>query len=111
VATTVTVAEFTESVAEQLSLPAGDAQRDQLPGPVAATLGFLEDWFALVPGEPWPDNKLQGAVMLAAKLHRRRNSPDSITNSGDYGPMYVARYDSDISMLLGIDKWMKPQVG
>lgn len=52
-----------------------------------------------------------GAVMLAARLHRRRNSPNGIESITDTGVAYAARTDSDIARLLGIDAHLRPKVG
>ncbi|WP_176484099.1 hypothetical protein [Glutamicibacter sp. BW80] len=51
-----------------------------------------------------------GAVMLASRLYRRKNSPHGIESVGDMST-YVSRYDSDISRLLNIDTFRKPLVG
>ena len=50
-----------------------------------------------------------GMVMLASRLYRRRNSPIGIDSfTADGGVAYVARFDSDITMMLRLDA---PQVG
>lgn len=49
-----------------------------------------------------------GAIMLAARTMRRRNSPNGIeTITGD-GVAFVARYDPEVSRFLGLDA---PAVG
>lgn len=107
--TVATLDGLTEATAKHLGLEAGDPQRAQLPGPVAAAAGSVEEWHGLKLDTEWPANRYQGTVMLAARLHRRRNSADAVTNDNGYGPMYVARHDPDISMLLGLDRYMKPK--
>lgn len=52
-----------------------------------------------------------GAVMLAARLHRRRNSPDGVAVMGDLGPLYVQRNDPDVAMLLELGAHARPAVG
>lgn len=57
--------------------------------------------------EPDEAQKL-GAVMLTARVYRRRNSPNGIESLTEMGTSYVSRYDSDIARLLGIDAFRKP---
>lgn len=94
------------AAATQLSLPSDD---EHLPGKVDAVVALAGRWHGLHLGEEWPADKFTGYVMLAAKLHRRRNSPDAITIDQQYGPMYVAKHDPDISALLGLDRYMPPK--
>lgn len=62
-------------------------------------------------GENWPPGADTGAIMLAARLHRRRNSPGGVENFGDAGAAYIPRYDADLDRLLRINEWATPQVG
>ena len=41
--------------------------------------------------------------MLAARLYRRRNSPNGLETITADGVAYVARYDSDIAAMLATD--------
>lgn len=59
----------------------------------------------------WAPRTHQAAVMLAARLYRRRNSPGGIEAMTDGGATYVSRYDSDISRMLRIDGHTRPAVG
>jgi hypothetical protein len=76
--------------------------------PVTANLGFEDDGTTPT---PWTDDINLGAVMLASRLYRRRNSAAGVEAITEAGAQYVARYDSDISRLLQIDGYQKPQVG
>lgn len=58
----------------------------------------------------WAGTTKLGAVMLAARLYRRKNSQNGIESVGDMST-YVSRYDSDIGRLLNIDTFHKPLVG
>ena len=49
-----------------------------------------------------------GALMLAARLVRRRNSPEGVQAVTELGPVYVSRNDPDVALLLGLDL---PKVG
>lgn len=110
--TTVTRQVLLDATATQLAVAASDTH---LPGVVDAVAGLMDRWHGLtlaadddtdVPSSAvWPADRFRGAVMLAAKLHRRRNSPDGLTANEEYGPVYVARSDPDISMLLGLGRW------
>lgn len=58
----------------------------------------------------WAATTHLGAILLAARLYRRKNSPGGIEAVGD-SMSYIARYDSDISRLLNTDSFRKPVVG
>jgi hypothetical protein len=65
----------------------------------------------LVPPVFDPDAEVyQAAVMLAARLVRRRNSPAGI-ESFAMSVVYVSRYDPDIARALRADVWAHPAVG
>jgi hypothetical protein len=49
-----------------------------------------------------------GAKLLAARLYKRKFTPEGVGNFGGDVPLYVARSDPEIRMLLGLDK---PAVG
>ena len=58
-----------------------------------------------------PDGEVyQAAVMLAARLVRRRNSPGGVETFAD-SLAYVARYDPDIQRALWIGAYTYPAVG
>ena len=58
-----------------------------------------------------PDAEVyQAAVMLAARLVRRRNSPGGIESFGE-SVTYVSRYDPDIARALHSGSWALPGVG
>jgi hypothetical protein len=59
----------------------------------------------------WPESVIQGAIMLAARYYRRRNSPNGVEAITEGGAQYVARYDSDIARLLGVEVFIRPAVG
>lgn len=63
------------------------------------------------PTDPWPADVDRGAVMLAARLFARRNSPTGVAAFTETGPAYVSRWDPDIERLLGIGTWAPPRVG
>lgn len=62
------------------------------------------------PRIPTPSASL-GATMLAARLHRRRNSPGGLESIDGTVASYVARSDPDVARLLGIDAFAAPSVG
>lgn len=75
------------------------------------------DYLGTLPSVPRDtDNNLTpssqlGAIMLTARLERRRNSTSGIESSTDLGIAYVARTDSDISRLLRLDQHSTIQIG
>lgn len=62
-------------------------------------------------GQPWDQDVVQGAVMLAGRHYRRRNSPGGVEVFGADGAAYVSRTDPDVAMLLQIGPYAEPVVG
>ena len=58
-----------------------------------------------------PQSRALGATMLAARLYRRRNSPEGVATFTADGALYVQRNDPDIGWLLGIGNNAPPVVG
>ena len=58
----------------------------------------------------WPDDVHQGAVMLAARMYRRRNTPSGVEPFTD-GAVYLPRRDSDVDQLLRLGYYAAPRVG
>lgn len=54
---------------------------------------------------------VEGATMLAARVFRRRNSPDGVAAFGDGATAYVQRNDPDVAMLLRLGPYARPAVG
>jgi hypothetical protein len=92
------------------------ARPDGWPAPVPATDDAGE--VLLFGGQPVivqpvyaPDAEVyQAAVMLAARLVRRRNSPGGVESFGE-SVTYVSRYDPDIARALHSGLWALPGVG
>lgn len=57
---------------------------------------------------PWPARTVQGAGMLASRLHRRKGSPAGVEAFGELGAVYVQRNDPDIAWLLKLGAYAKP---
>lgn len=74
-------------------------------------VGTLPVVAALPEGSDWPNGVNLGATMLAARLLRRRNSPNGVEGMTTDAISYVARYDSDIARLLKLDGFQGPAVG
>jgi hypothetical protein len=62
-------------------------------------------------GDHHPAAQALGAAMLAARLWRRRNSPEGVATFTADGAVYVQRNDPDVAMLLGIGSYAPPVVG
>lgn len=58
-----------------------------------------------------PAAQALGATMLAARLYRRRNSPEGVASFTQDGAVYVQKSDPDVAMLLGLGSWSMPVVG
>lgn len=85
----------------------GDPATEEVPGVIDAVNGMVTQWH----GAEWPAGVKLGAVMLAARLYRRRNSPAGVESFSDMGASYVSRYDSDLDRQLRINAWTPPRVG
>lgn len=97
---------------EVLTWSALDVEPDdaQLRAVVAATVAFVDGLPVVVDnGGAWDDGVLLGATMVAARLYRRRNSPNGLESFGqDGGVTYVSRFDPDVARLLRLSA---PAVG
>lgn len=51
----------------------------------------------------WPKRYALGARMLAARLWRRRNSPEGVASFTGEGVLYVRRTDPDVAELLRLN--------
>ena len=74
----------------------------------------LQDWLWIGfphDGDEWPGGVELGAIMLAARLHRRRNSAAGVETFSEMGASYVSRYDADLDRQLRINAWTPPVVG
>ena len=105
--------EFTTAatVASHLRLATADALCADVAAAVNSYLDGRDDLTTGDPATPTAAAKL-GATMLAARLHRRRNSPagtDLVVDAG--GAATVLRYDPDVARLLRIDYHSAPGVG
>jgi hypothetical protein len=103
-----------ELVKAQVSLDAGDATDDDVVDQVVAAVNDRVRALpvAQLPDEAtaWPAAVQLGAVMLGARLYRRRNTPTGVESFGDVG-VYVRRNDPDIAMLLKLGEHARPAVG
>lgn len=112
-------------VKEQLRLAAADTGDDDLVTRCAAAVEPQvercrpDGWPAVQPlrrgkmVDPvyTPDAETyQAAVMLAARLVRRRNSPGGVETFGE-SVTYVSRYDPEIARALRTGLWAMPGVG
>lgn len=88
-----------------------DRDRDQLAAVCAAVNDLVSDWHGLT-AEDEPGDRLKfGALMLAARVYRRRNSPAGVEALGELGPVYVSRNDPDLTMMLGLGNYRTPKIG
>lgn len=101
-----------DAVASHVRLATADALCSETAAAVNALLTGRDDLTEVdQDGQTVPTDAAKlGATMLAAKLHRRRNSPYGTESVDGSVASYVARYDPDISRLLGIDYHSAPGV-
>lgn len=79
---------------------------DSLVAAASAVTAFVSTLPAVrnAAGGVWPADVRLGAVILTARLFRRRDTPTGVLGFADDGsPSYVARYDADVSRLLHLD--------
>jgi hypothetical protein len=55
----------------------------------------------------------QGATMLAARVYRRRNSPNGVEDYGSelQGAIYTRSTDPDVAQMLELGRYERPAVG
>jgi hypothetical protein len=61
------------------------------------------------PAAAWEADIQQAAVMQAARLFARRNSPTGVAAYSETGATFVSRWDPDVERLLRIGSWTPPQ--
>lgn len=93
-----------DEVAQHLKLSSVDLVTTMIADSVSA---MVTEWH----GEKWPAGVKLGALLLAARLDRRRNSPNGVENFNELGTTYVSRFDADLERQLRIGRWTMPQVG
>lgn len=100
------------AVAGWLAVPEGHSERDHIASAVAAVNSWLSTFHTADPvtGEYTP-HVVQGAVQLAARITRRRNSPAGVEAFGELGATYVSRYDPDLDRLLALGAYRPLIVG
>lgn len=72
---------------------------------VRARWGWLYAWSLVQVTARWgwpavPDEITQATALLAARLYRRKDSPQGVLGSGDWGPVRVSRTDPDVEALI-----------
>ena len=89
------------------------AERDaaELGRVVAAVNDLIGEWTGLTDADEAGERIKFGALMLAARVFRRRNSPAGVAALGERGPVYVSRNDPELAMMLGIGNYRRPVVG
>jgi hypothetical protein len=100
------------AVAAWLSKEHGDtATTLDLAPTVAAVNRIVRRWLSPGADGVWGADHEHGAVMLAARLWRRRRSPDGVAAFSGDTVLYVSRNDPDVAMLLQIGPYAPPVVG
>lgn len=102
-----------QSVADWLGAPVADKHLEQVVSAVNVYVDALPsiDRKSGEEGGGWAENTVLGATMLAARLYKRRNSPNGVEAFSEIGTTYVSRYDSDIARMLHLEQFRRPRVG
>jgi hypothetical protein len=111
--TPVTPPTSAAAVADWLSKNLEDtASTEQLAPTVAAVNRFVRRLHDPGP-DGWAEDHALGATMLAARLWRRRKSPEGVMSqfTAEGGAVYVQRHDPDVAMLLQLGPYAPPVVG
>lgn len=104
--------ELTTAAAVEKYLGLGpERDRAELEAVVAAVNGVVAEWKGLTEGDEVADQVSFGALMLSARVYRRRNSPAGVEALGELGPVYVSRNDPDLAMMLGLGSYRPPMIG
>lgn len=98
-----------DAVAGWLTVPDGHAERAHIATVIPAVNQFVRSIHG--DGPTWPPDVVHGAVMLAARITRRRNSPAGVESFTELGPTYVSRYDADLDRFLGLGAYRRLIVG
>lgn len=101
-----------DAVAGWLGIPengAGAVERGHIATVVPAVNSLVRQWHPTP--EVLPDHIVAGAVMLAARVTRRRNSPAGVEALGELGATYVSRYDVDLDRMLELGDHRRMIVG
>lgn len=64
-----------------------------------ARIDAADDWPIVAGVEAWPNRYALGAKMLAARLNRRKNSPEGVATFTGEGAAYVRRNDPDVAAM------------
>lgn len=86
-------------------------QNDDAPKLTVTIAREVSDQVTVWHGDTWPPGVKLGALMLGARLYRRRNSSTGVESVGGDLGTYVSRFDSDLDRQLQINKWSPPAVG
>lgn len=98
-----------DRVAAWLSMP---EPNQDVVDTTAAVNAVVRRWVKVpADGQAWDADIVRGAVMLAGRFYRRRNSPGGVETFGAEGAAYVSRSDPDVAMLLQIGPYAPPVVG
>lgn len=90
----------------------GDADAaDKYEAVAAAVNAVVKRWHVPRADGTWKDDHSLGATMLAARLWRRRNSPEGVATFTGDGAVYVQRNDPDVALLLQLGQHAPPVVG
>lgn len=73
-----------------------DATVAALNEAVATANGLIARRCVDFPSGVWPPEVHTAALIQAARIYKRRGSPEGVANFGDFGPVVVARLDPDI---------------
>lgn len=99
-------------VAAWLAVPENNPERGYIATVVPAVNAWIATFHTADPVTGlYRGDVVQGAVMLAARLTRRRNSPAGVESFGELGATYVSRYDADLDRLLGLGAYRRLIVG
>lgn len=92
--------------------PNHDGEQEHIAAVVPAVNAYVRTYRTPpADGQPWPATLVHGAVMLAARNVRRRNSPAGVETVGDMGAVYVSRFDRDLDQLLGLGDFRDLVIG
>ncbi|MBF0809117.1 hypothetical protein E4U03_10955 [Rothia nasimurium] len=97
-----------KNVADWVDAPFADKHMEMVVAAVNVYVDALPS-IERTEGGAWDKTTILGATMLAARLYKRRNSPNGIESFAEMSHTYISRYDSDIARLLHMESFRKPR--
>ena len=92
-----------ERVVQWGSLKITAATDESLLNVCGAVIAYVSALPVVADGAEASESVYLGMTMLAARLYKRKDTPNGLESFGEWGSSYVSRYDPDIARLLRLN--------